>query len=49
VATGGDYNVKIWDANSMCMTSSFSKYTKSVSCMSFSNNSDYLLTCSNDY
>ena len=31
------------------MTSSFSKYTKSVNCMSFSNNSDYLLTCSNDY
>jgi len=49
VATGGDYNVKLWDTNSLCMTSSFSKYSKSVSCMGFSTDSNYLLTCSNDY
>eukprot|EP00347_Sterkiella_histriomuscorum_P004635 403359707 len=49
IATGGDCSVKIWDANTLTLKTSFSKLTKSVNCMAYSNNADYLLVCSNDY
>lgn len=49
IATGGDTSVKIWDANTLSLKTSFSKLTKSVSCMAYSSNADYLLVCSNDY
>ncbi|CDW84641.1 UNKNOWN [Stylonychia lemnae] len=49
IATGGDQALKLWDTNSLGLQSSFSRFSKSVNCLTYSNNSDYLMVCSNDY